>query len=80
MVNLPEIVEIHDFDAALRIYQWLEAIEWRWDINTLLEQPDALMSDVAEIASIMSKFDKIREARKKEAKTNDRAGRYGSVV
>jgi hypothetical protein len=62
MISLPDILEIHDFDTAIQLYQWLEATDWRWDINTLLEQPEQLMNDVAEIAGTVSKMEKMQQS------------------
>lgn len=52
-LNLPEKVEFQgDLEVAFKYWDWLEATEWKWDINTLAAQPEVLMNDVATLASL----------------------------
>lgn len=44
-------VEITDLEPAWRVWTLLEATGWRWPPSVLLEQPDALLSDVLAIAA-----------------------------
>lgn len=51
-------------EQGIKILSWLEAIDWRWDINTLLRQP----ADLLEAVFVMKTIgESIRaQARKKE--------------
>lgn len=53
-----------DHEEAMQLYLWLEAIDWAWDINTLRAQPEALMNDIAVIASAKRKIQKIHDKNK----------------
>lgn len=48
MNDLPD-VEIHNLRLAWRVWQILRAIDWKWTIADVLEQPEALLDDVMAI-------------------------------
>ena len=43
---------LHDEESAMKIWQILEAVQWRWTIKEVLEQPNAILEDVLQIAGI----------------------------
>lgn len=43
----PELLQ-----SAMRVLAWLEAVEWRWDINTILAQPADMLDAVMTLKSI----------------------------
>lgn len=52
----------------MKYWMWLEAIDWKWDLRTVMEQDEVLMNDIAEIASAHSLI--YRMARKDREKGN----------
>lgn len=58
--NLPEQIEYNgDPDLAFNVWAILEAVEWRWTVAQVLEQPESLLNDVMMIAAINGKMKKI---------------------
>jgi hypothetical protein len=43
---------IHEENEAMRIWSILEAVQWRWTINEILEQPNQLLTDVLQLAGL----------------------------
>lgn len=39
-----------DPDLAMQMLAYLEAVEWKWTITQILEQPEALLEDVLTLA------------------------------
>ena len=61
-INLPEKLDfMGDVEEAMQYYMWLEAIDWAWDINTIRDQPEVLMNDIALLASTKQKIQKIHD-------------------
>lgn len=46
---------------ALYVFNVLEAVEWKWTINEVLEQPEALLHDVIQLASVRSIMRRIED-------------------
>lgn len=49
------------FDEAYDVYCLLEAVEYKWTITQLLEQPEALLNDVLMIAALSRKMRRIED-------------------
>jgi hypothetical protein len=56
---LPEVIDYcGDADLAYNVWSILEAVQWRWTIVEVLEQPEALINDVLMIAAMSAKMRK----------------------
>lgn len=57
--NLPEgVIWCGDPDLAYNVWSILEAVQYRWTIAEVLEQPEALLTDVLMIAALNAKMRK----------------------
>jgi hypothetical protein len=56
--SLPDIVEFHDFERAWGVFVLEEAIEWKWPLDVVARQDDALMEDVLKIRGLVFKVNK----------------------
>lgn len=64
-LNLPEKLEFAgDPEEAWKYWDWLEAIEWKWDLKTVMQQDEVLMGDIATLAGAYNTI--YRLAREKE--------------
>lgn len=45
-------------DTAWKVFTWLEAVEWRWTITQLLEQPEDLLESVLTIRALASRIER----------------------
>ena len=60
--SLPDGIDYStDADMALYVFNVLEAVEWKWTINEVLEQPEALLHDVIQLASVRSIMRRIED-------------------
>lgn len=50
-----------DPDTAYDVFCILEAVEYKWTVNQVLEQPEALLNDVLMIASLYRKMKRLDE-------------------
>ncbi len=55
-------------DMARRCLGFLESIDWKWDLNTLLEQPADLLDAVIAMRSVGSEIRRQDEDRKRNSK------------
>lgn len=70
-LNLPENLSFEgDPEVAFKYWDWLQAIDWQWDLNTVMEQPEALMNDIATLSSTYNTMYRI--AKKEKDKWKDR--------
>lgn len=54
-------------DESFYVFSVLEAVEWKWTVNDVLEQPEALLENILTLASIARKVKgQIDEQKKKE--------------
>jgi hypothetical protein len=57
--ELPEAIHLNEPETAYQLYQLLELSGWRWPPDVLLRQPEALLTDILQIASIDQKVEKM---------------------
>ena len=59
--DLPDVIAVHDFDAAWQVFMQLEAVDWKHlpVAGGLNDQPEALWNDVLTIASVARRIRKI---------------------
>ncbi len=46
---MPDGLHFHDLEQAWEVWRILNWIDWRWPPNVILEQPWALMEDIAQL-------------------------------
>lgn len=52
-VPLPgDVPPLSDAELAQRVYSILQAVDWKWTIAEVLEQPEALLEDVLTLADM----------------------------
>lgn len=56
--DLPEAVFLHDEAAARRIFTYLEAVDWKWTIVDVLEQPLGLLEDVLTLKALQQRVER----------------------
>jgi hypothetical protein len=58
--SLPDITQFNDFYYAWEVYKKMKGMDWRFlpDGHNLLDQDEALWSDLSKIASLESKIEK----------------------
>jgi hypothetical protein len=57
--TLPESLTFSgDADLAYNVWSILEAVQWRWTIREVLDQPESLLNDVVMIASMNARMRK----------------------
>jgi hypothetical protein len=60
--SLPDRIIYHsDPETAYNVFSILEAVEYRWTINEVLEQPEALLNDVLMIAALHRKMRRLED-------------------
>jgi hypothetical protein len=60
-----EGIPVEHLEAAKRLLQVLETCEWKWDINTILEQPEPLLNAVVALKANGMRIKQQRENKKK---------------
>jgi hypothetical protein len=60
--TLPDRITYHgDPEMAYNVFSILEAVEYRWTIIEVLEQPEALLNDVLMIAALHRKMRRLED-------------------
>jgi len=57
-----------DPEAASRLWEFLHLTDWQWTINDVLEQDEALLSDIMTIQGLFSIAKELRRLQFKEKK------------
>lgn len=60
-VYLPENITINE---AWRLFTLLEAVEWKWTITEMLEQPEALLEAVLSIRALAGRIERQKDKRR----------------
>lgn len=55
---MPAEVAFGDMETSKEIYMLLEAVEWKWTISEILEQPYDLLMDVLQYKGLRAKLGK----------------------
>lgn len=59
---MPDGIEYQgDAETAYTVFSILEAVEYRWTINDVLEQPEALLNDVMMIGALHRRMKRIED-------------------
>jgi len=54
-------VEFFDLERAKAVYWILEAVDWKWTVEEVLDQPEELLRDVLQIKGLMAKMERQQE-------------------